>query len=323
MFSATATSSACSTATGCASAPPPRTTARPSSAMPTPTASPLSSAEGPEDNARDPFVIKIGDQWHCYYTATRNSEGHRGQEARDKKLGVVYARTSPDLKTWSDRPSSSLPRARPAMISTAAECPHVVEAAPGHYYLFRTQHYGEKAQTCVYHSTDPMDFGWGTLELRRCAPFRHHAAGRGSGDHQTGRPVVHRRAATGFEGHPARALGMEDAGRASAQADGQEAGHHPRGPLRRQRQHGQGHPLCQRPARRTQGHRSRASRCEDIRAGLEGYDALVFTGGVSGRQANTIGVSAASRCAASWSAAAVTSASAQAPILPAMASAGA
>src|SRR5260221_613350 len=28
-------------------------------------------AEGPEDNARDPFVIKIGDQWHCYYTASK------------------------------------------------------------------------------------------------------------------------------------------------------------------------------------------------------------------------------------------------------------
>ena len=39
----------------------------------------------------------------------------------------------------------------------------MVEATPGHYYLFRTQHYGDKAQTCVYHSTDPMDFGWGSL----------------------------------------------------------------------------------------------------------------------------------------------------------------
>jgi hypothetical protein len=30
---------------------------------------------------------------------------------------------------------------------------------PGHFYLFRTQHYGKNAQTMVYHSRDPLDFG--------------------------------------------------------------------------------------------------------------------------------------------------------------------
>jgi hypothetical protein len=35
----------------------------------------------------------------------------------------------------------------------------VVEPLPGHYYLFRTQRYGKAAQTTVYHSLDPLDFG--------------------------------------------------------------------------------------------------------------------------------------------------------------------
>ena len=40
-----------------------------------------------------------------------------------------------------------------------AECPFVVEPAPGQLYLFRTQRYGKNAQTMVYYSRDPLDFG--------------------------------------------------------------------------------------------------------------------------------------------------------------------
>jgi len=37
----------------------------------------------------------------------------------------------------------------------------VAEPLPGQYYLFRTQAYGKNAQTMVYHSRDPLDFGIG------------------------------------------------------------------------------------------------------------------------------------------------------------------
>jgi hypothetical protein len=30
---------------------------------------------------------------------------------------------------------------------------------PGEFFLFRTQRYGKDAQTSVYHSRDPFDFG--------------------------------------------------------------------------------------------------------------------------------------------------------------------
>jgi hypothetical protein len=42
----------------------------------------------------------------------------------------------------------------------SAECPFVYyHRASRHYYLFRTQRYGEKAQTSVYRSKDPLNFG--------------------------------------------------------------------------------------------------------------------------------------------------------------------
>ena len=41
----------------------------------------------------------------------------------------------------------------------SAECPQVVEPMSGCYYLFRTQYYGPGAQTSVYYSTDPLNFG--------------------------------------------------------------------------------------------------------------------------------------------------------------------
>jgi hypothetical protein len=42
----------------------------------------------------------------------------------------------------------------------SAECPFVYfHRASGYYYVFRTQRYGEKAQTSVYRSKDPLNFG--------------------------------------------------------------------------------------------------------------------------------------------------------------------
>jgi hypothetical protein len=97
-------------------------------------------------NTRDPMVIRVGASWHCYYTAHPN--GH----------GAVYCRTSNDLRSWS--PSRIVAVGGQAGAGPySAECPFVFEQQPGQWYLFRTQHYGTNAQTSVYHSTDPMNFG--------------------------------------------------------------------------------------------------------------------------------------------------------------------
>ena len=102
-------------------------------------------AEGKGNNTRDAMVIRVGDKWHCYYTAFP-----------DKK-GAVYCRTSKDMTTWSD--SKMVAYGGSAGINPfSAECPFVLRH-DGYYYLFRTQRYGENAQTSVYRSKDPLDFG--------------------------------------------------------------------------------------------------------------------------------------------------------------------
>jgi hypothetical protein len=101
--------------------------------------------EGKGTNTRDIVVIKIGDLWHGYYTAMPNQQG------------AVYCRTSPDLKNWSESTNVAF-GGRAGVNQWAAECPHVI-ARHGKYYLFRTQRYGQDAQTSVYCSPDPMNFG--------------------------------------------------------------------------------------------------------------------------------------------------------------------
>jgi hypothetical protein len=102
--------------------------------------------EAKGENPRDPMLLKIGDRWHCYYTA------HPGNQ------GAVYCRTSAELTAWSEARIV----ARGGQAGTgpySCECPFVVEVTPGRFYLFRTQRYGTDAQTSVYVSGDPLDFG--------------------------------------------------------------------------------------------------------------------------------------------------------------------
>lgn len=101
--------------------------------------------EGRGNNTRDAMVIRVGDLWHCYYTAYPN------------RKGAVFCRTSPDLKDWSESKIVAF-GGRAGTNPYSAECPHVV-CVEGYYYLFRTQRYGADAQTSVYRSKDPMDFG--------------------------------------------------------------------------------------------------------------------------------------------------------------------
>ncbi len=101
--------------------------------------------EGAGNNTRDPMVLRIGDLWHCYYTAY------------PERKGAVYCRTSPDMTTWGESKIVAF-GGRAGSNPYSAECPFVVEK-DGLFYLFRTQRYGVKAQTSVYASKDPMDFG--------------------------------------------------------------------------------------------------------------------------------------------------------------------
>ena len=102
--------------------------------------------EGLGNNTRDPMVLRIGNRWHCYYTA------FPGQ------LGAVYCRTSEDLLHWSESRRVAF-GGEAGTNAFSAECPFVVEPESGQFYLFRTQRYGREAITRVYYSTDPMDFG--------------------------------------------------------------------------------------------------------------------------------------------------------------------
>jgi len=92
------------------------------------------------------MVLRVADQWYCYFTA------HTPRE------GAVFCRTSRDLVNWSDV-FVVAKGGQAGSGSYSAECPFVVEVVPGEYYLFRTQRYGSSAQTSVYRSNNPLDFG--------------------------------------------------------------------------------------------------------------------------------------------------------------------
>jgi hypothetical protein len=100
----------------------------------------------PFGNTRDPMVVRIGDQWRCYYTAHPDNKG------------VVLSRASRDLKEWIDvRLVAKGGQSGDGPYSS--ECPFVVELEPGQFYLFRNQIYGKDARCSVYFSRDPLDFG--------------------------------------------------------------------------------------------------------------------------------------------------------------------
>ncbi len=101
--------------------------------------------EVPGANTRDPMALLIDGAWHCYTTA------------HPENKGAVYSRISTDLRTWTE-PKIVARGGIAGAGPYTAECPFVVNRK-GHYYLFRTQRYGKTAQTLVYRSKDPRDFG--------------------------------------------------------------------------------------------------------------------------------------------------------------------
>lgn len=108
-----------------------------------------SFSEGPTTNTRDPMVLRAADRWYAYYTAAPTDP--------DGVHGRVYARTSLDLRTWSDSVVVSYGGIG-GREGTATECPFVVDRPDG-YYLFRTRQYGADPVTHMYRSPDPLMFG--------------------------------------------------------------------------------------------------------------------------------------------------------------------
>lgn len=110
-------------------------------------AGPQLFTEGPQNNARDAMVLRVGDLWHCYYSAM---PGDRG---------AIFVRRAATFEGWHDAAAKVVVcGGSPGRMWYQAECPHVVER-DGLYYLFRTSNYRETPLTTVYRSADPTDFG--------------------------------------------------------------------------------------------------------------------------------------------------------------------
>ena len=96
---------------------------------------------------RDIMILRDGARWIAYYTS--NPDG----------LGKVYARVSPDLKTWSD-PVVVAFGGEAGTGPYTAECPFVIKPdGSSRYLLFRTQRYTNPPETRAYSSRDPLMFG--------------------------------------------------------------------------------------------------------------------------------------------------------------------
>lgn len=106
----------------------------------------------PNNTARDPMVMKLGNTYYCYYTS------HTTAYSQD---GAAYVRTSLDLANWSESVAVSHTSPYPGNSPKFSdECPFVIYMKSlGLYYLFVTQAYGKNSQTTIYASPNPMYFG--------------------------------------------------------------------------------------------------------------------------------------------------------------------
>ena len=101
----------------------------------------------PRANSRDPMVLAHGGRYYCYTTA--NPQGK----------GAVYCSVSADLHRWGS-PTIVSAGGAAGTGPSSAECPFVYRHGDtGTFYLFRTQRYGRQAETRVYASSDPLNFG--------------------------------------------------------------------------------------------------------------------------------------------------------------------
>lgn len=102
-------------------------------------------------HARDPMVLKVGDEWVMYYTANLDPAGGNH---------IVAFRTSKDLRTWSER-RVAFTDPMTGKTGGPTESPFVVRRGP-YFYLFLSMRHGyvpgHYSDTGVFRSTNP--FRW-------------------------------------------------------------------------------------------------------------------------------------------------------------------
>jgi len=111
-------------------------------------------------DARDPYVLRVGDQWVMYYTATSAPSGG---------YHIVAYRTSKDLVTWSGR-GVAFVYPQKGTFGGPTESPFVLRRGDS-YYLFCGPQGGYRG-TQVYHSKDP--FHWNRRD--EAGHIKSHAA---------------------------------------------------------------------------------------------------------------------------------------------------
>jgi arabinan endo-1,5-alpha-L-arabinosidase len=105
-------------------------------------------------DARDPNVLRCGDHWIMYYTATSEPEGGHH---------IVACRTSQDLITWSER-KVVFTDTETGTFGGPTESPFVVRRGRFHYlFICNADRRGGYDSTDVYRSEDPHRF---TMEDR-------------------------------------------------------------------------------------------------------------------------------------------------------------
>lgn len=116
--------------------------------------------------ARDPHVVRLGNRWVCFYTATESPDGGKH---------VVAYRTSEDLLTWGPR-QIAFTSAREGTGGGDTESPFLVQRG-AEFYLFvgPCGAYDDTPEgyscTAVYRSRDPFHFPRG----QRVAEIPAHA----------------------------------------------------------------------------------------------------------------------------------------------------
>jgi hypothetical protein len=122
-------------------------------------------------NTRDPMAIVIGGRLHVYYTAYPDQKGAvfcriaelAAPLREDQAPAAPFSRAK-----WSDSKRVAFGGAA-GTNPFSAECPFVLYLDDAKaYYLFRTQRYGRNAQTTVYRSADPLNFGVDDDKFRVC-----------------------------------------------------------------------------------------------------------------------------------------------------------
>lgn len=114
---------------------------------------------------RDPITISVNGMFYTYYSANPGTTFNATDSSAANRASLHLMsnadllRTSPDLLHWSEAKTVAQ-GGEAGTGSYSAECPFVYyHRKSGYYYLFRTQHYGENAETRVYRSKDPTNFG--------------------------------------------------------------------------------------------------------------------------------------------------------------------